>query len=161
MKISFETPKIVGALCENEDDIPAQMRRRFAKFGKRIAFLPFSVERRHLKNTLACMKLMDVAGLMICGKHRASIAKHIADLDEGARRTGRVDCIVRRGKRFVGIDIIGAMMSQKGDAPSRTNLARDVKRLEKQILSDKKLMGYFCQTAVALLTEGLFKDNQL
>lgn len=155
MTITFETPTIIGALCEQEREIPAQLARSMKKLAPRIAFLPFEVERRHLRNTVACMRLMDVASLLVCGRHRREIVRHLTHLDAAARRAGAVDCVIRRGKRFVGMNITDGLKSQKAVTPERRIQRKSNKAVEKHKLSQKEALGLFCQTAVEVLTQGL------
>ena len=152
MSITFEAPTIIGALCEREREIPAHLVRAFRKLGPSFAFLPFEVERRHLGNTVACMRLMDVAALFVCGRHRREIVRHLTHLDAAARRTGAVDCVVRRGKRFVGMNIAEGVKSQKAVTSGGRQRRQTRKPAEKQRLSQKDSLGLFCQTAVGLLT---------
>lgn len=135
MKISFEPPLIIGALCEGEKDIPREMFRAFGHLKPRVAFLPFVVERRHLRNTVACMRLMDIAGLAVFGRLRTEITRYLPSLDKGAKLSGEVDVVVRRGKKFVGIDVSNYINS-----------------LTKRRPKGKKQMGLFYQTHVELLT---------
>jgi shikimate 5-dehydrogenase len=102
----FTPPTIVGALGD------ATMDARFARAYERefraqkvdAACLPFRVERRYLKNIIACMKLMDVAGIIVHPSHAIAIVRHLPSLDRYAREAGFVDVIVRRGTRFVGLN---------------------------------------------------------
>lgn len=102
MKISFRPPLIVGALCEGGREIPRELARRMKALSPRIAFLPFIVERRHLRNTAACMQLMDVRSLFVAGRLAREIGAHLPSLGKNARAAGEADVVVRRGRRFVG-----------------------------------------------------------
>lgn len=155
MKITFETPTIIGALCEKEGEIPRGVKSGMKKLGKKVAFLPFVVERRHLKNTIACMKLMDIHSLFVCGRHRREIVRHLSSLDPNAKNSGEVDCVVRRGKRFVGFSIGKIQKSQKIVMKRGAGKSARSKVIVNQRLSSKTAMGHFCQTAVELLTCGL------
>jgi len=155
MKITFETPTIIGALCEKEGEIPRGVKSGMKKLGKGVAFLPFVVERRHLRNTVACMKLMDIHSLLVCGRHRREMARHLSSLDSNARSSGEVDCVVRRGKRFVGLSIGKMGKSQKIVTKKGAGKSARSKVIVNQRLSSKVSMGQFCQTAVELLTRGL------
>lgn len=154
MKYTFETPKIVGALCESEKEIPAELTRRFNRLKANFAFLPFVVERRHLKNTVACMKLVDVAGLVVCGRHRSEIGRHLTHMNAEAKRSGEVDCVVRKAKRFVGINLSEVAKSQNVVAKPRRAKNPRLKTTVKQRLIGKKAMGDFYQSIVELLTQG-------
>ncbi|MFH0799888.1 MAG: hypothetical protein V2A66_06875 [Pseudomonadota bacterium] len=123
MKLTFTPPSIIGVLCTDEREIPQALLRVPAKCKGRIAILPFVVEKKHLRNTVACMKLMDIAGLFVLGSHSKDIIRHLPSVDAAARRSKRVDAVVRRGRRFIG-----------------TSLPR------------RDLMGLFCQTCLDILT---------
>lgn len=134
MRLSFEPPTIVGALCERERQIPAGLRRRFARKRPGFALLPFEVELRSLKNTIACMQLMDIKGLAVFGRLQREIVRHLPRLAPSARRAGQVDLILRKGKRFEGRHLLTELLGKKQGTPRRTH------------------MGLFCQAAVDLLT---------
>jgi hypothetical protein len=133
MKLTFTPPTIIGALCEREDEIPVPLLRRFARLKPRIAFLPFRVEHRYLKNVVACMKLMDIQGLAVFGRHQREIVCHLSSLSPAARQAGMVDVVLRKGRRLQGHHVLSTL-PQKG--------------------SERKLMGLFYQAAVDLLTAG-------
>ena len=155
MKYTFEAPKIIGALCKRESDIPAELIRLFKKFGKKVAFLPFVVERKHLKNTVACMKLVDVEALFVCGGHRREIVRHLSRIDSWAKKKGEVDCVVRKSGRFVGINIADREMRRNVVAASTKARPVPKKTSGKQGLPNKKALGLFCQSVVEVLTQGL------
>lgn len=112
MKMHFDPPTIVGALCEREGDIPRSLASRFARSAPDIALLPFLVERRHLTNIVACMQLMDISGIAVCGGHQLAICASLPKLDDAAARSHRVHAVVRRGRAFVGRDAIAATISR-------------------------------------------------
>lgn len=134
MKLSFEPPTIIGALCERERQIPAGLKRRFARKKPRFAFLPFEVERRTLKNTVACMQLMDIRGLAVFGGLQREIVRHLPRLAPSARRAGQVDLVLRKGRQFEGRHLLTEIQGNQKGTPRRTH------------------MGLFCQAAVDLLT---------
>lgn len=154
MKISFAPPTIIGALCEREREIPAQLFRRFARLKPRIAFLPFQVERRHLKNVVACMRLMDVRGLAVFGRHQREIVRHLPSISPAARRAGRVDVVLRKGRRFQGHHVLTEIQERRQHSllmglDKRPASRRNAKKTRR---SKVELMGLFCQAAVDLLT---------
>jgi len=102
----FTPPTLVGALGDATMDarFARTYERAFRAQGIDAACLPFRVEKRYLKNIIACMKLMDVAGLIVHPSHAVAIARHLPRLDRYAREAGFVDVIVRRGRRFVGMN---------------------------------------------------------
>lgn len=65
-------------------------------------YLPFQVEKAHLKNLILCMKLTDVEGLNVTAPYKEAVVPHLDLLDASARRAGAVNVIYRRGKKFVG-----------------------------------------------------------
>lgn len=102
MKITIEPPQIIGALCNKESEIPIQLIRKFSKFKPKIAFLPFEVEKRHLKNTVTCMQLMDIRGLVVFGELKKEITRHLSSHTPAAGRADEVDVVIRKRKQFVG-----------------------------------------------------------
>lgn len=124
--VKFETPVIIGGLCTNLAQVPRALTKAFVRKKPKYAFLPFQVEKRYLKNTVACMKLMDVMGLVVLGSHSRLVARHLPKLDAAAKRSGRVDLIIRDRKKFVGKDISSTLK--------------------------KPSVGLFCQTCVEILT---------
>lgn len=103
----FDTPMIIGALCESEDEISPAIKHLLAKHPGRIAYLPFEVEGRHLKNTVACMQLMDIMGLTIAGSHQKKIVRHIPNMDRIAKAAGAIDTVARKGRSFMGHNAMG------------------------------------------------------
>lgn len=103
----FERPAIIGALCAAGQEVPREIARGLSKCEKQIAYLPFQVERRFLKNTIACMRLMDIAGLTIAPSHERHIARHIPRKDEIANISKTADTLVRHGKTFIGYNAKG------------------------------------------------------
>jgi|GEM_PF-4423445 len=96
----FDTPVIFGALCDRSLDLPAGLARALKSRIPAAVLLPFKVEKRHLKNVVTCMRLMDVMGLVVLGSHRRSIVAHLKHLDGSAKKAGAVDVIVRRSNSF-------------------------------------------------------------
>ncbi len=107
--ITFDPPTIIGALLPPGGTIPKEMTQAFARHKRVFALLPFEVEKRFLKNTLACMRLMDIAGLILCDEHRTQIARHLSHLDRRAQRAGWVDAIALKGKTLCGFNLFGQL----------------------------------------------------
>jgi hypothetical protein len=101
-KKSFEPPTIFGVLCDENPKVPRGLEQKLADRADGAILLPFQVERRNLRNIITCMRLMDIAGLVIAGGHRRAILPHLARVDPLAAQSGAVDTVVRRGKAFVG-----------------------------------------------------------
>lgn len=100
----FEIPKIIGVISDRT--VPTTIRRRLDSILKRkrlhYVCLPFKVESKHLKNVVACMRLMDISGLVVLGKHSKRIGRFIPRLD-GSTGNGRVvNALRRRKNRFHG-----------------------------------------------------------
>ncbi len=95
-KINFDTPIIFGALCEHSFELPRGLGRALAARAPGAILLPFQVEKRHLKNVLTCMRLMDIAGLVVMGSHQRAILGHLSNLDISAKKAGSVDVIARQ-----------------------------------------------------------------
>jgi len=100
----FETPKIVGILSDKE--IPARLQKKFdLLFARRTLpyiCLPFKVEARYLKNVIACMRIMDIAGLIVTGTHTKRISYLVPTLSRSAKDSGIVNIISRNKNRFIG-----------------------------------------------------------
>lgn len=103
----FETPVIIGDLCDGCDVAHRAVGARLARHPKKIAYLPFQVRRAHLKNTIACMQLMDIAALTVSGRHRHDISRYLPHLEREAKAARFVDSIIRMGNRFVGHNAVG------------------------------------------------------
>lgn len=106
-KIEIACPAIVGVLGDEGAEVPRPLELALKEEDESYALLPFGVERRHLKNTVACMQLMDIRGLVIAGRHQRSIAAHLPRLDELASLARAVDVVTRRGRRFTGHSAMG------------------------------------------------------
>lgn len=76
----FETPKIIGILSDKS--VPANVLRKLDTIIKRkhapYVCLPFKVEPKYVKNVLACMRLMDIDGLIIMGNHEERVGRLIS-----------------------------------------------------------------------------------
>jgi len=105
-KMQFDQPVIIGALSGSDDEPPKGIAIRLARHPESIAYLPFQVESRHLKNTVVCMQLMDIAGLTIADDHQKRIARCIPKLEKTAIASGTVDTVTRRGNNFVGHNVM-------------------------------------------------------
>lgn len=98
---------IFGALCENEIRVSPILRRLLRTRIKGAELLPFQVESQDLKNTIACMQLMDITGLLILEGHRNVIWRHLPRLDSVARLARVVDTVARKGRSMVGHNALG------------------------------------------------------
>ncbi len=100
----FEPPKLLGILCDRS--VPASFQKRIDLILKRRALpfvcLPFKVEAKYLKNVIACMRLMDIEGLIVLGKHERTMKKHVGHLSPEAKRARTVNVIVKKNKVFIG-----------------------------------------------------------
>lgn len=106
-KIDYQ-PIIFGTLCDGPCKADAWLARRLREELGECVLLPFSVERRHMKNVVLTMRLMDIMGLVIAEGHRKAIARHANRLDASARASGRADVLVKRGGSFVAYDSVAA-----------------------------------------------------
>lgn len=107
MAMAFATPVIFGALSDGAPTVDRAVARALSSRVEGAVLLPFQVDRRHLRNIVACMRLMDIQGLIVQGAHRTAILKHLTKLDPLARRLGHVDTVARRGRGFVGFSSLG------------------------------------------------------
>lgn len=94
----------------------------FKKTGLAWRYLPFQVEKNHLKNLIVCMKLVDLCGLNVTVPYKTAVLPFLDRLDSSARTSGAVNTIVRRDHRFIGFNTDGdgfcnALKEQKGINP--------------------------------------------
>ena len=90
-------------------------------------YLPFQVEKEHLKNLILCMKLIDVEGLNVTAPYKESVISFLDGLDATAKESGSVNAIVRSKNRFIGYNTDGvgfseALFEKKGFAPKGKNI---------------------------------------
>lgn len=110
----FTPPRIIGALGDESLD-PAFARafeRQLEKAGHNAACLPFRVAPRYLKNVIACMQLMDIAGLIVHPAHGGAIARYLTHVEDEAKAVGGVDTVVRRDKGFIGTSAWGCAVNK-------------------------------------------------
>lgn len=123
MNYNFTSPTICGVICENISEIPAALFREFKKTGKSRVLLPFQIEKKFLKNTVTCMKLMDIAALVIVGSDmQKAMLKYVKTIDPTAKKMGKINLVIKQRNKFYGYNI-----------------------------SDKA--GLFCHTLINLLTK--------
>lgn len=79
----------------------------FKKLGKNDRYLPFEVEKKHLKNLVVCMKMVDINGLNVTQPYKKVVLKYLDRLDPFAKAAGAVNCIVRKKNKFVGFNTDG------------------------------------------------------
>ena len=101
---------------------PAIYNSIFKKTGLPWRYLPFQVEKNHLKNLIVCMKLVDLCGLNITVPYKEAVLPFLDRLDSSAQKSGAVNTIVRRGNRFIGFNTDGdgfcnALKEQMGVFP--------------------------------------------
>lgn len=99
-------PLIFGTLCEKECKSDPVVARGLRKAVGDSVMLPFSVESRHLKNVVLTMRLMDIAGLAINGRHRKTIMKYLSSKDGSAKNSGSADIVIRNGKSLKGFNSV-------------------------------------------------------
>lgn len=87
----------------------------FKNLGLECRYLPFQVEKKHLKNLVLVMKLVDVYGLNVTIPYKEAVIPFLDGLDQSARLCGAVNTIVRKKNRFIGYntDGIGFLMMLK------------------------------------------------
>lgn len=108
----FNTAKIFGTLSEGHPKVDRWISRELAFASGDAVLLPFQVEKRHLKNVLTCMRLMDVMGLLVKGDLRKDIVRYVPLLDKVAKRANSVDTIIRSKSSFKGFNAIGIALLQ-------------------------------------------------
>lgn len=99
----------------------------FKKLNLAHRYLPFQVEKEHLKNLILCMKLVDVHGLNVTIPYKESVLPFLDSLDVSAKQSGAVNTIVRRKNKFIGyntdgIGFVEALREQKNFNPRGKNI---------------------------------------
>lgn len=105
-KITYKLPayRIVGVLNNGHDHhtIARTLERRIRLRVRDVVCLPFAVEQKYFKNLVACMKLMDIEGLVVDVMHGKRIMREMSRVDKEARAAGFIDTVTRNGKTFTG-----------------------------------------------------------
>jgi len=100
----FEAPKIIGILSDKS--VPIRLQKQLDRLLKRLGpayiCLPFQVEQKYLKNVLACMRIMDIEGMIVLGSHARRIVRFISRLTKSADKAGMINAIKRRKNQFYG-----------------------------------------------------------
>jgi shikimate 5-dehydrogenase len=102
----FSPPPIMGTLGDKTltRRYASTFEREIKRRGIHAVCLPFRVSPRHLKNVVACMKLMDIAGMAVHPSLQKHMMKRLPNVEKRAREAGFVDVVVRRNNRFVGMN---------------------------------------------------------
>jgi len=103
----FNADTIFGTLSDKHPVMNRWTEKELKTILPKAVLLPFQVDKKHLKNVLTCMQLMDVMGLLVEGKHKKNIVKHLPMLDEIAKHAKTVDTIIRTKQSFKGINSQG------------------------------------------------------
>lgn len=106
-KIRYKLPayRIVGVLNNGYDNhtTARALERKIRLRVRDVVCLPFAVEQKYFKNLVACMKLMDVEGLVVDVTHGKRVMSELSRVDKKARAAGFVDTVTRNGKTLTGI----------------------------------------------------------
>jgi shikimate 5-dehydrogenase len=126
-KIQYKLPayRIVGVLNNghNSHTTARTLERRIRLRVRDVVCLPFAVEQKYFKNLVACMKLMDVEGLVVDVIHGRHVMRELSSVDKNARTAGFVDTVTRNGKAFRGTcSWAQALIHLAGNERSRTIL---------------------------------------
>ena len=98
---------LFGILCNDRRKVAPSLRRSLRKHIPNSEVLPLRVTQKFLKNTAACMKLVEFAGLVIDCEYKDSIWKYLPDLTPEAKAGRTVDVIEKSGKKILGHNTIG------------------------------------------------------
>lgn len=79
----------------------------FKKLKSPCRYLSFQVEKRHLKNLILCMKLVDLQGLNVTLPFKEAVLPLLDGLSPSAKQCGAVNTIVRRKNKFLGYNTDG------------------------------------------------------
>lgn len=116
----FTPPPIIGALGDETltKEYAASFERELRRRDTDAVCLPFRVAPRHLKNVVACMRLMDIIGLAIHPSLQKRIMKELPSVEKRARDAGFVDVVTRRNNRFVGMNAQARVAEEGGSITS-------------------------------------------
>lgn len=111
----------------NHTQSPKIFNAIFKKRNLACRYLPFQVEKEHLKNLILCMKLIDVEGLNVTAPYKESVIPFLDGLDATAKESGSVNAIVRNKNRFIGFNTDGigfssALLEKKGFSSKGKNI---------------------------------------
>lgn len=112
----FSPPPIMGAVGDETltRRYAATFEREIKRRGLTAVCLPLRVAPRHLKNVVACMKLMDIVGLAVHPSLQKRIMKWLPTVEKRARQAGFVDVVVRKNNRFVGMNARSRTIEEGG-----------------------------------------------
>jgi shikimate 5-dehydrogenase len=101
---NFPTPTIFGIISDSmpTDSSVQELEQRLQKFESTACCLPFVIKAQYLQNTIACMQLMDIKGLVVQGNLRTQVGEFLPELDKSAMDAGFVDVISRQNSKFTG-----------------------------------------------------------
>lgn len=105
-KATYKLPayRIIGILNDGHGSYSTarSLEKKIRLRVRDVVCLPFAVEKKYFKNLIACMKLMDVEGLVINANHGKEVIKELSKVDKEARTAGFVDTLIHDGKTLTG-----------------------------------------------------------
>lgn len=104
-----DTIKLLGIIGKPLDHSlsPKIFNQIFKKLKLPYRYLPFQVDKKHLKNLIVCMKLVDVEGLNITTPYKKAVIPFLDYLDPFAKKCGAINTIVRKKNLFIGFNTDG------------------------------------------------------
>jgi len=129
---------LFGMLSNDGRRVPPSLKRSLRKRMPNSEVLPLRVDKKSLRNTLTCMKLIEISGLIIGDEYMSDIQKHLPNLTNEAKKAGLVDLIEKRGKRIIGhntVDEAISLWSSNKKRPSQKLLKKLVLDIRVDILT--------------------------
>ncbi len=125
---------LFGMLSNDGRRVPLSLKRSLRKRMPNSEILPLQVDKKSLQNTLTCMKLIEISGLIIGDEYMSDIQKHLPNLTNEAKKAGLVDLIEKRGKRIIGHNTTDEAISLWSSNNSTSKKRPSLKRLNELVL---------------------------
>ncbi|MBI4211889.1 MAG: hypothetical protein HY540_04545 [Deltaproteobacteria bacterium] len=101
---NYSPPRIIGLLGDAPPDpkIEKALQRNLKLVSSEHILLSFEVQGKYLKNLATCLKLMDIEGILVHGKHGQKLLKLCDKIDEAAKKAKSVNVVGIKGKKLWG-----------------------------------------------------------
>jgi hypothetical protein len=107
-KINSPKPDaLFGFLSSKKCEVPSSLKRSILKRIPNSQIVPIQAAEKFMKNTVACMQLIEVSGIIIDDRHACDIWKQVPNLTPEANLGRIVDVIKKDGLKSVGHNTIG------------------------------------------------------
>jgi shikimate dehydrogenase len=96
---------------------PYMHNAAFNRLGIDAVYLPFEVEKKNLKNTIAALRKSNITGFNVTIPFKSECIKYLDNIDAAARNIGAVNTVVSKNKKLIGYntDCEGFIKSLKAD----------------------------------------------